>query len=243
MCLCSQSLQLQDQLQRGMEVCRARPHLLFPPPSGPTDAAAPVRLQDCPCSSVQGSPDSHLDVSAHIVLLLGELWDLAEAEASSDRPGEDPSIPAAWKSLFPSSERLSRKVTEQLEDPFAVCGAGLPDWFTLLVNHAPFLCSWEARLLMFRRLAFGPARGLLHLANELDERFGMLQVSLGNRSVSLLLQRRKFSFLGEASELIKVLPSGYSSLPPPSSHGIGAAGQAQRKRVSCLCREESSDTP
>lgn len=56
---------------------------------------------------------------------------------------------------------LSKKLTEQLEDPVCVVGGALPDWCLAAPSFAPRIFSYESRRALLERAAFGPSRSTL----------------------------------------------------------------------------------
>lgn len=56
---------------------------------------------------------------------------------------------------------LSKKLSDQLEDPLAVVGRALPHWCMSAPTYAPRVFSYESRRMLLERVAFGVSRSTL----------------------------------------------------------------------------------
>jgi hypothetical protein len=75
---------------------------------------------------------------------------------------ENPAEPKERKdwSIF-ENQILSRKLTEQLDDPLVVVGGALPEWCVIAPSFAPQVFSYKSRNLLLERAAFGISRSTL----------------------------------------------------------------------------------
>ena len=118
------------------------------------------------------------------------------SECADDRSSLDendgPKLPGFANST------LSRKLTEQLEDPVCVVGGALPDWCLAAPSFAPRLFSYDSRKALLERAAFGPSRSTLK-QQEAKVNVGRLRqrmASLRARAVELVGE----AFSGGASD-------------------------------------------
>ncbi|KAJ2492143.1 Ubiquitin fusion degradation protein 4 [Coemansia sp. RSA 2050] len=56
--------------------------------------------------------------------------------------------------------KLTAKVARQLDDPLMVVCSALPNWCHLLIRHAPFMVSFDARVAYLRATSFGHSRNV-----------------------------------------------------------------------------------
>jgi hypothetical protein len=72
---------------------------------------------------------------------------------------DNPSEPQDKKlSTIFENAGLSKKLTEQLEDPLVVVGGAVPEWCFVASSFAPRAFSYESRQLLLKRAAFGVSR-------------------------------------------------------------------------------------
>ncbi|KAJ2583659.1 Ubiquitin fusion degradation protein 4, partial [Coemansia sp. RSA 1836] len=58
------------------------------------------------------------------------------------------------------NRKLATKIARQLDDPLMVVCSALPSWCHLLVHHAPFLVSFDARIAYLQATSFGYSRNI-----------------------------------------------------------------------------------
>ncbi|KAJ1824966.1 Ubiquitin fusion degradation protein 4 [Coemansia sp. RSA 2675] len=60
------------------------------------------------------------------------------------------------------NRKLAAKVARQLDDPLMVVCSALPSWCHLLIRHAPFMVSFDARVAYLQATSFGHSRNVSH---------------------------------------------------------------------------------
>lgn len=84
-------------------------------------------------------------------------------------PGED--SPDLFSQIPRSefvSEKITAKLSRQLQDPLALCSGSLPDWCRVLTHHYSFLFPSESRRIYFNSTSFGIVRALHSLQQRND---------------------------------------------------------------------------
>jgi hypothetical protein len=94
---------------------------------------------------------------------------------------------------------LSKKLSDQLDDPISVVGGALPDWCTLAPFYAPRVFSYKSRRMLLERVAFGISRGTLKQQEA--------KVNIGR------LRQRMAALRGRAVELVGEAFSGGAEDP------------------------------
>jgi hypothetical protein len=75
----------------------------------------------------------------------------------SDNPSEPKDKKGSSPTIFENAG-LSKKLTEQLEDPLVVVGGAVPEWCFVAPSFAPRAFSYESRQILLKRAAFGVSR-------------------------------------------------------------------------------------
>lgn len=108
------------------------------------------------------------------------------AEDSSEATESDrPTIPGF------ANPSLSKKLTDQLDDPLCVVGGALPEWCTRAPTFAPRAFSYQSRQLLVQRAAFGVSRSALK-QQESKVNVGRLRQRMAS------LRARAVELMGEA---------------------------------------------
>ena len=108
------------------------------------------------------------------------------AEDSSERNESDrPTLPGF------ANQALSKKLSDQLDDPLCVVGGALPQWCTLAPTFAPRAFSYHSRQLLLQRAAFGVSRSALK-QQESKVNVGRLRQRMAS------LRARAVELMGEA---------------------------------------------
>ncbi|KAI9510528.1 hypothetical protein F5148DRAFT_1274737 [Russula earlei] len=123
------------------------------PAEGSGESSEPVTRSRSPTPSLSSLPEdaSH----AKILRLLRVLHKLNVVEAERHHPNR--SLP---ESAFVNN-KLSAKLTRQLEEPMIVASQCLPDWALDLPQHFPFLFPFATRYNFLQSTSFGYARLIL----------------------------------------------------------------------------------
>ncbi|KAJ2909760.1 Ubiquitin fusion degradation protein 4 [Coemansia aciculifera] len=138
----TQTFQLQFHVEFGKQCPSSPPPL--PLPSLPTHSAAAKQE----LSAVFG------ERSAAIIDVIKLLHDRLSRPGFGSRGADG--LPAE---IF-ANRKLAAKVTRQLDDPLLVVCSALPNWCHLLIRHAPFLVSFDARVAYLQATSFGYSRNI-----------------------------------------------------------------------------------
>ncbi|KAJ2890473.1 Ubiquitin fusion degradation protein 4, partial [Coemansia aciculifera] len=138
----TQTFQLQFHVEFGKQCPSSPPPL--PLPSLPTHSAAAKQE----LSAVFG------ERSAAIIDVIKLLHDRLSRAGFGSRGADG--LPAE---IF-ANRKLAAKVTRQLDDPLLVVCSALPNWCHLLIRHAPFLVSFDARVAYLQATSFGYSRNI-----------------------------------------------------------------------------------
>ena len=118
---------------------------------------------DCPGSSTDvpatDATETGDPVALHAMDLLNVIWTVCDA--ACEGPGATP--------LVTPSQRLTRKLRDQLKDPLAIAAGALPDWCCTLPRRYPCLFAFEARRQLVKCTAFGVSRAVDYLQQEADQ--------------------------------------------------------------------------
>ena len=116
-----------------------------------------------------------------VIRVISQHADDSTEGAESDRP-ELPGF---------ANTRLSKKLTDQLDDPLCVVGGALPAWCSAAVEFAPRVFSYASRQTLLQRAAFGVSRSTLK-QQESKVNVGRLRQRMAS------LRARAVELMGEA---------------------------------------------
>lgn len=108
----------------------------------------------------------------------------------SDNPAEPKDKKGSSTTIFENAG-LSKKLTEQLEDPLVVVGGAIPEWCFVAPSFAPRAFSYESRQILLQHAAFGVSRSALR-QQESKVNVGSLRQRMAS------LRARAVELVGEA---------------------------------------------